>query len=77
MRIALISDLHGNEVALKAVLDDIEEVGVDQTICLGDVATLGPRPNAVLSMLRERGYPCILGNHDAFMIDPGLIHTYT
>lgn len=77
MRIALISDLHGNEVALKAVIDDIERVGVDQTVCLGDVATLGPRPGAVIQMLRAHGYACILGNHDAFMLDPQLIHTYT
>ena len=44
MRIALISDLHANEVALAAVLADIARVGVDQIVCLGDVATLGPHP---------------------------------
>ena len=77
MRIALISDLHGNEVALQAVFADLGRVGVDQLICLGDVATLGPRPNAVLAMLRERGCPCILGNHDEFLLDPGLIRAYT
>jgi putative phosphoesterase len=77
MRIALISDIHANEVALRAVLDDIEQVGVDQIICLGDVATLGPRPGAILQMLRGLGCSCILGNHDEFLLDPGLIHTYT
>jgi len=77
MRIALISDLHGNEVALEAVLADIERVGADQIICLGDVATLGPQPAAVIERLRDLGCPCILGNHDAFLLDPDLIHTYT
>lgn len=77
MRIALISDLHGNEVALRAVFDDIAKAGVDETICLGDVATLGPRPNEVIGMLRDRRCRCIQGNHDAFMLDPALIHTYT
>lgn len=77
MRIALISDLHGNEVALDAVIDDIEKVGVDRIVCLGDVATLGPRPAAVIARLRELGCPCILGNHDAFMLDPALIRAYT
>lgn len=77
MRIALISDIHGNEVALRAVLDHGRERGVDQTVCLGDTATLGPRPAVVLQMLRELGCPCILGNHDAFLLEPGLIHTYT
>jgi len=77
MRIALISDLHGNEVALDAVLADVERAGVDRIICLGDVATLGPRPAAVIERLRDLGCPCILGNHDAFLLDPDLIHTYT
>ncbi|WP_437755342.1 metallophosphoesterase family protein [Sorangium sp. So ce1389] len=77
MRIALISDIHGNEVALRAVMASIQAAGVDQVICLGDVATLGPRPVAILDMLRELGCPCILGNHDDFMLDPGLIRTYT
>lgn len=77
MRVALISDIHGNEVALKAVLADIERVGVDQTVCLGDVATLGPRPESVIQILREIGCPCIVGNHDAFVFDPELIHRYT
>jgi putative phosphoesterase len=77
MRVALISDLHANEVALKAVLDDIERVGADQIVCLGDVATLGPRPGAIIQMLRDLQCPCIMGNHDAFLLDPDLIHTYT
>lgn len=77
MRIALISDIHGNEVALKAVMADINRVGVDSIVCLGDVATLGPRPSPILEMLGELDCPCILGNHDAFMLDPNLIHTYT
>lgn len=77
MRIALISDIHGNEVALEAVLADIAQHGADQVVCLGDVATLGPRPEAVLARLRDAGCLCILGNHDAFLLDPALIHTYT
>jgi putative phosphoesterase len=77
MRIALISDLHANEVALRDVLADAAKVGVDEVICLGDVATLGPQPNVVLQMLRDRNCRCILGNHDDFMLDPALIHTYT
>jgi len=77
MRIALISDIHGNKVALEAVMADIAANDVDQVICLGDVATLGPDPRGVIEMLRESGCPCILGNHDAFMLDDQLIHTYT
>jgi predicted phosphodiesterase len=77
MRVALISDLHGNAVALDAVLDDIARVGVDRTVCLGDTATLGPAPTRVLETLRDRAIPCIEGNHDAFLIEPELLQTYT
>ena len=77
MRLALISDLHANELALEAVLADADGAGYDQLICLGDVATLGPRPDAVLARLQDLGCACILGNHDEFMLDRGLIHTYS
>ena len=77
MRVALISDLHGNEVALRAVLDDIARVGIDRLVCLGDVATLGPCPGAVIKILRELGCTCIMGNHDEFLLDSELIRSYT
>lgn len=77
MRIALISDLHANEIALDAALRDIRRVGVDQLVCLGDVATLGPRPKEILARLRDLGCACILGNHDEFLFNPGLLQTYT
>lgn len=77
MRVALISDLHGNEPALEAVWNDIQRLGADLVACLGDAATLGPRPGAVLQRLRDEGCPCIMGNHDEFLINQELIHTYT
>ncbi len=77
MRTALISDLHGNIVALRAVLDHIGQARVDRIVCLGDVATLGPAPKQVIETLAELGCACILGNHDAFLLDPDLIHRYT
>jgi predicted phosphodiesterase len=77
MRLALISDLHGNRLALEAVLADIARVGVDRIVCLGDVATLGPHPEAVLERLEALGCSCIMGNHDEFLLDAGLIRSYT
>ncbi len=77
MRLALISDIHGNDIALQAVIDDINQKGVDTIMCLGDVAALGPRPGETVQMIRELGCLCIMGNHDAFMNDPGLIKSYT
>ena len=61
MRIALISDIHGNELALRAVLDDIRTTGADQTVCLGDVATLGgAHPAVALRLIRDAGCVCII-----------------
>lgn len=77
MRIALISDLHGNAVALRAVLESIRESHVDRIVCLGDVATLGPSPHDVLDMLADVGCPCIRGNHDDFLLDADLVERYT
>ncbi len=77
MRVALISDLHGNLVALEAVLADAARAGVDRVVCLGDVATLGPCPREVLARVEALGCACIVGNHDAFLLDAALIRTYT
>lgn len=77
MRVALLSDLHGNALALDAVLADATRAGVDRVVCLGDVATLGPRPHEVLARLAAIGCDCIVGNHDAFLLDAELIRRYT
>ena len=77
MRLALISDLHANEIALEAVLADARSAGYDELISLGDVATLGPRPREVLARLRDLGCACVLGNHDEFMLDPPLVRAYS
>jgi len=76
-RIALISDIHGNELALRRVLDDIDRSGVDQIACLGDVATLGPRPHQVLEIVRESCDLFILGNHDEYLFDAASIRSHT
>lgn len=76
MRVALISDIHGNHTALKAVLDAIKLQNVDSIICLGDVATIGPQPRQVLAELRALGCPCIMGNHDAALLDPDAAEEY-
>lgn len=70
MRIALISDIHGNNVALEAVLADISKQEVDSVICLGDVATLGPQPVETFKGLKELDCACIRGNHDSSLLQP-------
>ncbi|MCO6451253.1 MAG: metallophosphoesterase family protein [Caldilineales bacterium] len=64
MRIAIISDIHANLVALETVLAVIDELGPDEIWCLGDTAGYGPEPEACLSLIRERATLCLAGNHD-------------
>lgn len=76
MHIALISDIHGNAVALDAVLADIAQQSIDQIVCLGDVATLGPQPHEVIVRLKECGCLGIVGNHDRNMFDPEFLEQF-
>jgi predicted phosphodiesterase len=59
MRIAVISDMHGNCVALDAVLADLESHPVDRVVCLGDAVQGGPQPAEVVARLRELGCPVV------------------
>ena len=65
MRYAIVSDIHANRQAWKAVLEDIQKQGVDDILCLGDVVGYGPRPADVLEQVYESCDNFILGNHDA------------
>ncbi|MEP7199491.1 MAG: metallophosphoesterase family protein, partial [Chloroflexota bacterium] len=64
MRLALISDIHGNFIALETVLAALANERADQILCLGDVAASGPQPRAVIERLRALRIPCVLGNAD-------------
>lgn len=70
MRVALISDLHGNLMALETVLDDIGREHPDRILCLGDVAATGPHPRETVERLREVGCPVVMGNADAALLGP-------
>ena len=65
MRIALISDVHSNLVALETVLADADGRGVEGVWNLGDTVGYGPDPNGVVARLAEAGAISVLGNHDA------------
>ncbi|HVI46397.1 MAG TPA: metallophosphoesterase family protein [Chitinophaga sp.] len=64
LNIAIISDIHGNLPALNAVLADISQRGADQIYCLGDLTDAAPWHNEVISLIRRRHIPVIMGNHD-------------
>src|SRR3954453_10504511 len=77
VRVALVSDIHGNAGAFDAVLDDISSHEVDAIICLGDVATLGPEPGEVLERLRRLGCLCVRGNHDDYLLQADLVDDHS
>jgi predicted phosphodiesterase len=68
MRAALVSDMHGNAVAFRAALADLERHDVDLIVSLGDVAQGGPQPLECIELLREVGCPCVYGNSDHFLV---------
>lgn len=66
--IAIISDIHGNYPALKAVIADINKRGITNIISLGDVAGYYCYINECIDLCREMGIVNILGNHDYYII---------
>ncbi|MGO4886959.1 metallophosphoesterase family protein [Anaerobacillus sp. MEB173] len=67
-RIAFISDIHGNAVALDAVLADIKQKNIDQIIVLGDICYRGPEPKRSLEIIRELKTDVIKGNADEWVV---------
>ncbi len=70
MRTAVVSDVHGNLVALEAVLEALEGERVDQIVCLGDTAATGPQPRETVVAILKVGCPVVLGNTDEWLADP-------
>lgn len=64
MRVAIVSDIHGNLHALEAVLEAIDRDAPDAIWCLGDLVGYGPRPNRCCAVVAERADFCLIGNHD-------------
>jgi putative phosphoesterase len=70
VRLALVSDVHGNLAALEAVVVDVERRGVDLAVHGGDLALMGPRPAEVVDRIRELGWPGVVGNTDDLLWRP-------
>ncbi|WP_411812159.1 metallophosphoesterase family protein [Chryseobacterium scophthalmum] len=64
IQIAVFGDVHGNLPALETVLNDIEERGIRQKYCLGDLVDFAPWGNEVIEKIRILNIPCLMGNHD-------------
>jgi diadenosine tetraphosphatase ApaH/serine/threonine PP2A family protein phosphatase len=65
--VAILSDIHGNAHALRAVLQDIAAQGIHESLCLGDVVGYGGSPGDCIDLLMEHGIPCVRGNHDTMV----------
>ncbi|KAB2641480.1 MAG: hypothetical protein DVB25_01695 [Verrucomicrobia bacterium] len=65
-KIAILSDIHANEPALKAVLREVVQSKAGRVVCGGDVVGYGANSNACVSRLRAVGADCVMGNHDFY-----------
>ena len=74
MRVAVISDIHGNLPALEAVLADMPEV--DEVMCLGDLVGYGGNPRQCVEAVIEAGWPTLVGNHDRACTSPEILEWF-
>jgi predicted phosphodiesterase len=77
LRLAVISDIHGNLPALEAVLADIDALGPEEIWCLGDVVGYGAEPNECTKLVAERCSLCLAGNHDLAVLGELDVSTFS
>lgn len=68
MRVAFLSDVHANLIALEAVLAAIKTHRPEKIISLGDQVNLGPCPKETLDLLKSEGVTCLHGNHERYVL---------
>lgn len=68
MRLAILSDIHGNCYALDMALADLEQNPADAIVCLGDAIQGGPQPRETVARLRSLAIPIVMGNADAWLL---------
>ena len=71
-RIAILSDVHGNITALRAVIRDIERRGIKKIYCLGDSVIKCANPDKVVDLLRKKCEVILIGNCDEIVCRPGI-----
>jgi len=70
MRIAIVSDIHGNRTALEAVLADLRQTSPDLILHGGDLADAGASPAEIVDRIRDLGWPGVVGNTDEMLFMP-------
>jgi predicted phosphodiesterase len=76
VKIAVISDIHGNLEALSSVVLDIRSRGVERIVCLGDVVGYGPNPNECIELVESECDYSLVGNHEAAIFDALIIQEF-
>src|SRR5205814_10486867 len=76
MRVAIVSDLHGNRRAFEAVLDDLQQVAPDVILHGGDLAAGGAHPADIIDQVRSLGWPGVRGNTDEVLCSPESLAEY-
>ena len=76
MKLAIISDIHGNLDAFERVLEDIASSPVERIISLGDNIGYGPEPDAVIKRIQQQDITSIQGNHELALIEPSFLNWF-
>jgi predicted phosphodiesterase len=76
MRIAIVSDIHGNLTAFEAVLADLRQTSPDLILHGGDLADSGSSPTEIVDRIRDLGWPGVVGNTDEMLFDPESLKTF-
>jgi predicted phosphodiesterase len=77
MRVAVISDIHGNVTAFEAVLADLRETSPDLIFHGGDLADSGSSPAEIVDRIRELAWPGVVGNTDEMLFNPESLHDFS
>ncbi len=76
MRLAVLSDIHSNLDAFKAVLKDISSQSVHNVVSLGDNIGYGPQPMEIVARLKKYSIPSVMGNHELALLDENYLKTF-
>ena len=76
MRVAIVSDIHGNRTAFEAVLADMEQTSPDLILHGGDLANGGASPAEIVDHIRNLGWPGVVGNTDELLFRPASLHEF-
>jgi putative phosphoesterase len=69
VRVGIIADMHGDFTGFQNALAIFDRAGVNDILCAGDIVDRGPEADEMVKIIRERGIPCIKGNHDHTVLE--------